>query len=171
MTEIASAVESVADGLFSLIVPSSVCPDRSSRNTVTTRRISSSAGVSPGSSSARPSSSTRRCTICTSSSASSGSGRTTVLKRRRSALESSFTPRSRSFAVAITLKPLLAWTSTPSSGTGSVFSESTVMRASCTSEGMRVSSSTRTSRASRMAVMTGLATSAASVGPSAIRRA
>ena len=36
-------------------------------------------------------------------------------------------------------------TSDASSGTGSVFSDSTVTSASCTSLGMRVSSSTRTS--------------------------
>src|SRR5690349_23535001 len=39
------------------------------------------------------------------------SGRTTVLKRRRMAEESSLTPRSRSLAVAMTLKPWMAWRS------------------------------------------------------------
>ena len=94
-----------------------------------------------------------------------------MLKRRRSALDSSFTPRSRSFAVAITLKPLAAWTSVSSSGTGRVFSLSTVISASCTSLGIRVSSSTRAIRPSRMAVITGDGTSAPAVGPSASSRA
>ena len=67
-TEIASAVESVPLGDFSLVLPSAVTPLRSSRKTVTTRRISSSAGFSAGSSSARPSWATRRSTISTSSS-------------------------------------------------------------------------------------------------------
>ncbi len=43
-TLIASAVDSVPDGDFSLVRLSSVTPERSSRNTVTTRRISSSRG-------------------------------------------------------------------------------------------------------------------------------
>ena len=81
--------------------------------------------------------------MSTSSSSVAGSGRITVLNRRRSAEDSSFTPRSRSLAVAITLKPLAAWTSMPSSGTGSVFSDRIVISASCTSDGMRVSSSMR----------------------------
>ena len=71
----------------------------------------------------------------------------------------------------MTLKPLVAWTSVSSSGTGSVFSERMVMRASWTSDGMRVSSSTRASRPSRMARITGLGTRAAIDGPSASRRA
>ena len=81
-----------------------------------------------------------------SSSAVAGSGSTTVLNRRRRALDSSLMPRSRSFAVAIRLKPCTAATSASSSGTGSTFSERMVTSASCTSEGMRVSSSTRTRR-------------------------
>ena len=75
---------------------------------MTTRRISSAAAGSAGSSSARPSSPTRRRDDLDLLSAVSGSGRTTVLKRRRSALDSSLTPRSRSLAVAITLKPRTA---------------------------------------------------------------
>ena len=59
----------------------------------------------------------------------------------------------------------------PSSGTGSVFSDRTVMSASCTSAGIRVSSSTRAIAPVRIARMTGLGTSAASVGPSASSRA
>ena len=81
-----------------------------------------------GSSSARPMAATRWPTMATSSSAEAGSGSSTVLKRRRSALlESSLTPRSRSLAVAMALKPLAACTSSPSSGMGRVFSERMVM--------------------------------------------
>ena len=94
-----------------------------------------------------------------------------MLNRRRSALDSSLTPRSRSLAVAITLKPLRACTSVFSSGTGSVFSDRIVISASCTSDGIRVSSSTRAIAPVRIARMTGLGTSAASVGPSASSRA
>ena len=43
---------------------------------------------------------------------------TTVLKRRLSADDSSLTPRSRLLAVAMTLKPLRAWTSVLSSAIG-----------------------------------------------------
>src|SRR5207237_876389 len=77
--------------------------------------------------------------------AEAGSGSTTVLKRRLSAADSSLTPRSRLLAVAMTLKPLIAWTSSPSSATGRAFSERIVISASCTSAGIRVSSSIRTS--------------------------
>ena len=170
-TEIASAVDKVPDGDFRLVRPSSVAPWRSSRKTVTTRRISSRAPSAGGSWSAEPRSSTRRATMLTSSSAEAGSGRTTVLKRRRSAAERSLTPRSRSFAVAMRLKPPCACTSVPSSGTGRVFSLSTVMRASWTSEGMRVSSSTRAILPVPMAVIMGEGTSAACEGPSARSRA
>jgi hypothetical protein len=93
------------------------------------------------------------------------------LKRRINAEERSFTPLSRLFAVAMTLKPRRAWISIPSSGTGSVFSESIVMSVSCTSLGMRVSSSTRASFPSRMAWNIGLGTRARSDGPSARSRA
>ena len=55
-------------------------------------------------------------------------------------------PRSRSLAVAMRLKPRTAATSVSSSGTGSTFSDRIVTSASCTSEGMRVSSSMRTRR-------------------------
>ena len=116
-------------------------------------------------------SSTRLATMETSSSALAGRGRTTVLNRRRRAEERSLTPRSRSLAVAMTLNPPTAWTSVPSSGTGRVFSLSTVIRASWTSEGMRVSSSTRAMRPDPMASMTGEGTRARSEGPSARRRA
>ena len=167
----ASAVDSVEDGDLMVVRPSSVTPLRSSRNTVTTRRISSSASSSAGSSRAAPSWATRWRTMATSSSGSSGSGRTTTLNRRLSAADSSLTPLSRSLAVAITLKPLRACTSVSSSGMGSDFSDRTVMRASCTSDGMRVSSSIRTSVPSSMARNTGLGTSALRDGPSASSRA
>ena len=167
ITEIASAVDSVPDGALTAVRPSAVTPDRSSRNTVTTRRISSSAAGTSGSSRAPASSATRVATMRTSSSISAGSGSTTVLNRRRSAEESSLTPRSRSLAVAMTLKPLTAWTSWPSSGTGSVFSDSTVISASWTSLGIRVSSSIRARPPVRIAVITGDGTSAPAVGPSA----
>jgi hypothetical protein len=170
-TEIASAVDSVPLGDFSFVRPSSVTPPRSSRKMVTTRRISSAPGASCGSSSARPSWDTRRATISTSSSTPAGTGSTTVLNRRRSAEDSSLTPRSRSLAVAITLNPLRACTSAFSSGTGRVRSDSTVMSESWTSDGIRVSSSTRAMLPVAMARSTGLSTSAARDGPSAISRA
>ena len=110
---------------------------------MTTRSISLSDSSSAGRSSERPRDSTRVRTISTSCSIESGSGRITVLKRRFSAEDRSCTPLSRSFAVAITLKPRRACTSSLSSGIGSVFSDRIVMSASCTSAGMRVSSSTR----------------------------
>ncbi len=90
-----------------------------------------------------------------------------MLKRRSRAEESSLTPRSRSLAVAMRLKPRTARTAVFSSGTGSSFSERMVISASWTSLGTRVSSSTRTTRPERIAVITGLATIAASLGPSA----
>ena len=57
------------------------------------------------------------------------------------------------------------------SGTGSVFSDRIVISASCTSDGMRVSSSTRATRPSAIAVITGEGTRAARDGPSASSRA
>ena len=96
---------------MSLVRPSAVTPSRSSRKTVTTRRISSTPSGAAGRSSERPIWSTRRETMSTSSSGVAGSGSTTVLNRRRSALDSSLTPRSRSLAVAMRLKPRTAWTS------------------------------------------------------------
>jgi hypothetical protein len=87
------------------------------------------------------------------------------LKRRLSALDSSFTPLSRLLAVAITEKPRTACTSLPSSGMGKSFPDSTVISVSCTSAGMRVSSSTRAILPRRMACTSGLGTSALSDGP------
>jgi hypothetical protein len=71
----------------------------------------------------------------------------------------------------MTLKPLTACTSPPSSGIGSVFSERIVISVSWTSEGTRVSSSTRAMLPVSIARITGLATRAAGEGPSASRRA
>ena len=71
----------------------------------------------------------------------------------------------------MTLNPFAACTSVASSGISSVFSERIVISASCTSDGMRVSSSTRAMRPSAIAVMTGDETSAARLGPSASNRA
>ncbi len=164
-TEIASAVERVLLGVFTFVRPSVVMPSRSSRKTVTTRRISCAPPGSSGRSSERPSWPTRRVTMSTSSSSVAGSGSTTVLKRRRRALESSFTPRSRSLAVAIRLKPRTACVSPPSSGTGRVFSERMVIRLSWTSAGMRVSSSTRAILPSAIARITGEGTRASRLGP------
>ena len=74
--------------------------------------------------------------------------------------------------MAITLKPLAACISAPSSGIGSVFSDKIMIRASCTSAGIRVSSSIRTSAPLRIAVITGDGTKApARSGPSASSRA
>ncbi len=88
-----------------------------------------------------------------------------MLNRRLSALDSSLTPRSRSLAVAMMLNPLTARISLLSSGTGSVFSDSIVMSVSWTSLGTRVSSSTRTILPAVIPRMTGLGTTASSVGP------
>jgi hypothetical protein len=74
-------------------------------------------------------------------------------------------------AVAITLNPASAWTSSSSSGIGRDFSLSTVISASCTSDGMRVSSSMRAMPPDVIARSTGLATIACRDGPSASSRA
>src|SRR5258707_12679983 len=55
-TLIASAVDSVPVGVFSVVRPSSVSPERSSLKICTTRRTSARAGGSAGSCSALPSS-------------------------------------------------------------------------------------------------------------------
>ena len=164
-TLMASAGDSVPLGDLSFDLPSSVLPSRSSRNTVTMRRISASAGTSAGNSSDRPIESTRICTMDTSSSSESGVGRITVLKRRLSALDISLTPRSLLLAVAIRLKPRAARTSCASSGMGSVFSDNIDINVSCTSAGTRVSSSSRPSAPLSMARIMGLGTSAARLGP------
>ena len=101
----------------------------------------------------------------------SGSGSTTVLNRRFNALDRSLTPLSRSLAVAMTLNPLTACTSPPNSGMGKAFSERMVSSESWTSEGMRVSSSTRAIRPSRIPRRMGLGTSASIEGPLASSRA
>ena len=94
-----------------------------------------------------------------------------MLNRRFSAEDRSLTPLSRLLAVAMTLNPRRACTSTPSSGMGSAFSERIEMRLSWTSAGIRVSSSMRTSRPSSIARMTWLGTTASRVGPWASRLA
>ena len=71
----------------------------------------------------------------------------------------------------MTLKPLTACSSPPSSGIGSVFSDKMVISASCTSEGIRVSSSTRAIFPAPIARITGPGTIASRDGPSAISRA
>ena len=71
----------------------------------------------------------------------------------------------------MTLKPLIACSSPSSSGIGSVFSDKMVISASCTSEGIRVSSSTRAIWPPAIARITGLGTIAACEGPSAMSRA
>ena len=63
----------------------------------------------------------RSRTMRISSARVAGAGSNTVLKRRRSAVESSLTPRSRSLAVAMTLKPATACTSVLNSGTAGSF--------------------------------------------------
>ena len=121
-TEIASAVLNVPLGAFNFVFPSLVAPCRSSRKMVTTRRISSSAGL-----------------LCRKLhhlfkafhaaaynvylfvNRYPAKGRITVLKRRFKALDRSLTPLSRLFAVAMILKPRIACTSLFNSGTGSVF--------------------------------------------------
>ena len=81
------------------------------------------------------------------------------------------TPLSRLLAVAMTLKPGRACTSSSSSGTGSVFSDRMVISESCTSDGMRVSSSTRAIAPVSIARITGPGTRASRDGPSASSRA
>ena len=71
----------------------------------------------------------------------------------------------------MTLNPPTACSSLPSSGIGSVFSDKMVISASCTSEGIRVSSSTRAIWPAAIARMTGPGTMASRDGPSAISRA
>ncbi len=91
------------------------------------------------------------------------------LKRRLSAADISETPRSRMFAVAITVKPgaaaAVAYGVPVSSGTAIRRSERIETSASCTSGRQRVISSTRATRPARMAARTGESTSASSLGP------
>jgi hypothetical protein len=71
----------------------------------------------------------------------------------------------------MTLKPLRAATSSPSSGIGSTFSDRIVISESCTSDGMRVISSMRAIEPRDIALSTGLSTRAPRLGPSASSRA
>jgi hypothetical protein len=102
-------------------------------------------------------------------------GTVSKLNRRFSAALISDTPRSRRFAVAITLKPSSAfstWGSLPeSSGTASRRSLRIDTSASCTSGRQRVTSSMRASEPRRIAVSTGDGTMASGCGPFARRRA
>ena len=112
-TLIASAVDSVPVGTLSVVRPSAVTPSAA-------RGTPGPPGVPPPAPAARPAAAapgparaTRRLTISISTSALSGSGSTTVLNRRFSALDISLMPRSRSFAVATSVKPATACTSSP----------------------------------------------------------
>ena len=95
------------------------------------------------------------------------------MNRRFRAAESSFTPWSRVFAVAMTLNPGRANTmvSPGSSGTAIALSERTDTSASCTSGTHRVSSSNRSSPPARIATIVGDGMRVWAVGPSAITRA
>ncbi|CAM5685999.1 hypothetical protein SCALM49S_05503 [Streptomyces californicus] len=127
-----------AEGDLSLVRPSVVIPSRSSRTTVTTRRISPAPPGRPGGR-ATGLSGRRAGTRSTSSCAVAGSGSTTVLNRRRSALDSSLTPRSRSLAVAMRLNPRTASPPGPAREPGGSSRTGCVMSASCTSAGIGVS--------------------------------
>ena len=164
-------MDSTASGLDSA-TPSAVRPVRSSWNVAT-----STSNVAPGTSAVIPAGarrSVRRRVMSSRSNAGSPMGCTvSKLKRRLSALDISFTPRSRRFAVAITLKPGAARTTAfrPNSGMAIIFSDRIEISPSWISGGQRVSSSIRTTVPSRIACNTGDGTSARSLGPSAISRA
>ena len=92
------------------------------------------------------------------------------LNRRFRAALISFTPRSRVFAVAITLNPAMAnrlRLSSGSSGTAITRSLRTDRSTSCISSGQRVNSSNRTTLPSRIPRNSGAGTSDRSLGPSA----
>ncbi|OLT21836.1 hypothetical protein BJF79_46590 [Actinomadura sp. CNU-125] len=166
-TDTASAVLITACGL-SRERPSSVVPERSSRNVVTrTSRTSRRGGAwTPLRSSSRAASASTR----SSSTAKSAIGNTvSKLNRRFSAALISLTPRSRVLAVAITLKPSRANTiaSGPvSSGIAMTRSDSGESSESCTSRGQRVISSNRTTRPSAIPCSSGAGTSDRVEGPS-----
>ena len=150
----------------------SVTPSRSSRKIVTTRRISSAAAGTSGRPRRAPSSATRRATMAISSSALAGSGSTTVLNRRRSAPDSSLTPRSRSLAVAIEVEAVHGRDLGVQLGHGQHLlgqdRDERVLHL-----GRHAGELLDAHRAGRSASprYTGLGTSAASLGPSASRRA
>ena len=148
--------------------PSTERPDRRSRNAVTSAPITASSTANG----VRTRSSTALACLVTRavSAARSGIGATvSKLNRRLSAADISETPRSRRFAVAITVKPCAAGTvasAVPaSSGTAILRSDRIDTRASCTSGRQRVISSIRATAPVRMAVSTGDGTSAAELGP------
>ena len=117
----------------------------------------SSAAARPRSGSAPSNSRVRNRTISFSVALLVTIGICTKLKRRLSAVESSFTPRSRALAVAMMLKPGRAKTTLSpfSSGIVMYFSERIEISASWTSLLHRVSSSNRPIRPCCMAVMIG----------------
>ncbi len=127
-TEMASAADKVPLGDLSLVLPSSVTPLRSSRRIVTTRRISSRAGLSPGSSSVAAELLGPPVDDFHFVVERVGHGQDDRIEPAQEALDSSLTPLSRLLAVAITLNPLLACTSVLSSGMGRVFSERIVIK-------------------------------------------
>ena len=145
----ASAVDMTASGRLTG-APEAVEPVRRSAKAVTsTSSTSGLMGARCG-----PSSASSALVMSWASKARSVRGRTvSKLKRRFSAEDISWTPRSRRFAVAMTLKPCDAETRkpSPSSGTMSCFSDSTDTRVSWISGGQRVISSKRTRRPDSMA--------------------
>ena len=155
-----------------IAVPSAVRPARSSWNVVTSSDTTSRGTVTGCGDDA----SSRVTWAVTSSTSKSWSaiGRTvSKLNRRFSADDISLTPRSRRFAVAMTLNPRRARSRAPagsvrvSSGTISCLSLISEMSTSWISGGQRVISSTRTRRPSLIARCTGEGTRARGVGPSA----
>ena len=169
--EMASAVDSTPEVVFSFCLPSRVAPARSSRKMVTTFSTVSSPGWRAFRSSPLDSWATRVRTMSSSVSMSDGVGRTTMLNRRFNAADISLTPLSRVLAVAMTEKPLAAGTSSPSSGTESRFSDRMEISASCTSLAQREISSTRAMEPVSMARYTGLFTMASGQGPRAMSMA
>ncbi len=106
-TEIASAVDSVAAGRLQLCSPSAVTPAQLPEDGDDTADLVDALGHGGQVEGPADLVDTPRDDVDLGV-ALSGRGSTTVLKRRRRALDSSSTPRSRSLAVAITLKPRTA---------------------------------------------------------------
>ena len=157
--------------ILSLILPSSVTPPRSSRKIVTTRRISSSAGRLGGQLERAPDLGHPLRDDLDLLLGLSGSGRTTVLKRRLSALRQLVDALVAVVGGGDDVEARAPAPRCSSSGIGSVFSDRMVISVSCTSVGMRVSSSTRAILPASIARIIGLGTSACSGGPSASSRA
>ena len=145
-------------------VRSRVWPSRSSRKMVHTFSTVSWGGREAFRSRPWESWATRVFTISISASRVAGAGSTTMLNRRFKAADISLTPLSRVLAVAMTEKPFLAATSSPSSGTEMRFSLNREISASCTSEAQREISSTRAMVPVSMARNTGLCNSMALAG-------